>query len=1220
MRLSLAKKFFAFGTSAAMLLAAVPFVASAAVHSAGTNVLSNGTVYFINSSGQKQPYTSAGAFLSYGFNSWSNVQAASAEDLALPTGAFVPPADGSLINDQGTVYLITNGQRAGFTSAANFTGLGYAWSNVIPGDTSFMTTASPISTTAMAHPAGTLVNQNGTVYLMSSSGKQGIPSLSVFNSWGYSFSQVVPANSYDNTVSMSNGVMASFVAGCLSPLSCSGSTPTPTSAGLSVSLASDTPASGSIAKSAKVTFTRLDLSAGSSAVNVSTLVATRLGLSSDSDVSNVYLYEQSNGALLSTGSINNGRVTFNISPALTVPANSTVEVEIRADMNTSTNATTGDSIGYGIASASDANGATGNFPVNGNLMTIAAVSNLGALEIDSPATLATTVNPGSTGVNIGYFQLKGSNQPLSISYIKLTEVGSISNSDVQNIKLLNGTTQVGTTQQLGSDNTVVFDLSSSPLLIPSGNTVNLWLQGDVLSGANRTFQFTIQRTTDVTVTDTTYNTGIVPGLGSATGTSPVPTSTNNQVTINQGSATVQVASSSPTGNIATGANGVILGEFNVTAAGENIDVSSITVTTAQSAGASSGGSASDYLKNGKLVDITGGSSTQVGSTASELLYDTSSGDASKATTFTIPGYWVIPAGTTRTLAVEADTTAGTASATTLNGETISAELSSISAQGASSLQTITLGTATGRVLTLSNSSLTVAANLAVPDGSSSNITGVSGQTNVKVASFTLTAGSAEGANISSISLTTGDVDVSGAVDLQNVKLMYGSTQIGSTQTTVADSTAYSFSPSSTLTVPVGGSITLNVYADLLSGLGSAQTITDAVNLSAVTATGATSSDSITATGTSTTNGQDVYIATGGTLTFALDPQTPTTTQLQQEVMGTTGQTLAVFNLAASAAENINVTKLVVTDTTTHGADLENLQLWVGGAQVGPTVPALSATTNGTATFNMQTSPLVVPANSNVSVYVKADINTYPSATSGGTDTLNIASSSSVTALGAISGTAPTISGLGSALDANQAVIYKTSLSIAKDATSPSGASSPSSTATVAVFDVTNASNQANQQATLFPQEASGDTISFTLGGTDPIPASGNRVFAVYKSTNMTTPLLKVTMGMGTSPSGVWSGTLTFNCLSGGNTATFTGTGSNTIGTSPTMTVNDCSDDLINAGQTTQYIVEFDTSDATTGKNFTLSLNTQGSNVVWYDGVSNISTLNTLPLTFGTLTY
>ncbi len=1219
MQTSIAKRIFAVGTSMAMLLTGFAFTASAAAHGAGTNVVSNGTVYWINSAGQKQAYTSAGAFLSYGFNSWDQVVPASTEDLALPNGSYVPPMDGSLINDNGTVYLMTNGQRAGFTSAANFTGLGYSFKNVIAGDTSFLPSAANINSTAMAHPVGTLVNDNGTVYLMTTSGKMGIPSLSVFNSWGYSFAHVVPANSYDTATPMSSGIMNARATGQLNPTGSTTSTVVvPTSGGVSVSVDSLTPAAGSIAKSAKVTFTKFDFTAGSQAASVSSLVVTRIGLSSDSDVSNVYLFDTATNTQLSVGSFNNGRVTFTGSPLFTVNANSMKTVDVRADM--SSTGTTGDSIGYGIASAADVNlgGATvgGTFPTNGNLMTIAAVTNLGGLTVNSTANLSTTMNPGTTNANIGYFTFAGSNQPLSVTYIKMTNIGSVAQTDIQNIKLINGTTQVGATMQQAADKTVTFDLSSSPLIIPSGNTVTLWLRGDVLSGSNRTFQFTIQRTSDIVVTDTTYNTGIVPGLATSTGTSPVPSGTTNQVTVNAGSATLQVATTSPTGNIAVGANGVTLGTFNFTAAGEDIRISSITVTTAQSAGAGSGGAATDYLKNGKLIDITGGGSVQVGSTAN-LNYDTTSANGSKTTAYSVAGYWTIPAGTTRTLAVVADTTAGTATAATLNTEAISVALGTITAQGASSLSTITLGSATGRVLTMSTSALTVAKNLSFADGSSTNPTAVAGQTRVRIASFTLTAGASEAVNISTVTLTTGST---AATYFQNLRIKQGTTAIGSTQATIANSTAYSFSPSSALTVPVGGSIVLDVYADSLTGV-TAGAVTNAANMSGVTSTGASSSTAITASGTSTSNGQSPYIVTAGTLTFSLDPQTPATTALQQEVMGATQQTLAVFNLAASAAENINVTKLIVTDTTTTGADLQNLTLYINGAQVGPVVPALSAATNGTATFNMQTNPLVVPVNSNVSVYVKADITPFPSATSGGTHTLNIAASTSVTAVGATSGTAPTISGLGSALNANQAVVYKTALSIAKDSTSLSGASSPSATATVAVFNVTNAANAANQQATLFPQSASGNTVSFTLGGTDPIPATGNRVFAVFKSTDLVNPVLKVTMGMGTSPSGVWSGTLTFNCLSGGNTATFTGTGSNTIGTTPTYTVANCSADTINAGQTKQYVVQFDTSDATTGKNFTLTMNTQGTNKLWSDGVTaTIPTLLTLPLTFGTLTY
>ncbi len=179
-------------------------------HDAGTNVISNGTVYFLRTTSALAPdfatervaYTSAGAFLSYKFNSWNNVVPATAEDMALPMNeSFIPPRNGSLINDNGTVYLITRGTRAGFTTEAVFKGLGYSYANVYPGDTSFMPTAVPINSANQGHFDGTIVNDNGTLYLISDNGnahlRRGFTSFAIFDGWGFWASDAVKANSFD---------------------------------------------------------------------------------------------------------------------------------------------------------------------------------------------------------------------------------------------------------------------------------------------------------------------------------------------------------------------------------------------------------------------------------------------------------------------------------------------------------------------------------------------------------------------------------------------------------------------------------------------------------------------------------------------------------------------------------------------------------------------------------------------------------------------------------------------------------------------------------------------------------------------------------------------------------------------------------------------------------------------------------------------------------------
>ncbi len=161
------------------------------------NVNYKGTVYYVDGQ-SRHPYTSAGAFLSYSFNSWPGVRPASAADIALPLStSFLTPRNGSLINDHGTIYIITNGERAGFASEDVFKNLGYSYSNAAAGDTSFMITLPPIASASAIHPNGTAVNIDGTIYLIDNGKKIGIPNMQVFNSWGFKMNEAVTANSYD---------------------------------------------------------------------------------------------------------------------------------------------------------------------------------------------------------------------------------------------------------------------------------------------------------------------------------------------------------------------------------------------------------------------------------------------------------------------------------------------------------------------------------------------------------------------------------------------------------------------------------------------------------------------------------------------------------------------------------------------------------------------------------------------------------------------------------------------------------------------------------------------------------------------------------------------------------------------------------------------------------------------------------------------------------------
>lgn len=191
-------------------------------HTIGVNVKSSdGTIYLISADGTRRPYTSGGAFLSYGFNSFASTVNASTADMGLPAGSFIPPRDGKIIcsdrgSDKGTCYLITNSKKAGFTSAAVFQQLGFSFKTSTAGDVSWMESTGNIDDGSAAHRSGVLINNAGTYQITTDGGLLGIPNGAILASWGYSFGDAIAANSADKVLKQI-GVLRSRSQGELLP-------------------------------------------------------------------------------------------------------------------------------------------------------------------------------------------------------------------------------------------------------------------------------------------------------------------------------------------------------------------------------------------------------------------------------------------------------------------------------------------------------------------------------------------------------------------------------------------------------------------------------------------------------------------------------------------------------------------------------------------------------------------------------------------------------------------------------------------------------------------------------------------------------------------------------------------------------------------------------------------------------------------------------------------
>ncbi len=900
MQNSVAKKIFAVGSAVAMTLSlAVPFVAMAAVHADGTNVNKSGTVGMIVG-GQFRPYTSAGAFLSYGFNSWASVVDANAEDLSLPTGSFIPPQDGKIFcaevtkdsDVKGECSLITGGQKGAFTSAAVFTGLGFSFSKAVYGDSSFMSKTTNIDNTTAAHRPGVLVNNNGTVQLVGSTGLLGIPDLATFNSWGYSFANVVPANAADKTMTQT-GIMAARVAGQLSP-SALASTPV-VSGSVSAMLASDSPAASTLAVSSQVksvvTLAKFNFSGTGT---VTQLTVKRIGVSSDSDLSNVYLF---NGDTRLTDSASVGGsslVTFNNPNGLfTVNGSQTISVVAEIPLNTSS----GKTIGVQLTSFTVANGTPATVSVSGNLIT---TSNVGTdLAYVTFGTVTPTGGAYDPAVATEVFRsnVTVNNRDMTMSRLIIRNIGTIQQADLNNFVLRVDGVQVAKTQTMDASGYVTFGFS--PITLKAG-TRAVSVLADIISGSSRNFQFQIRNVADVNFIDSQY--GVTTA---ATGTPPFGSAASNS--INSGTMTIVKATNSTSGNVTDGSSDVTLAKYTVTAYGEAQKIETITF------GATSSNASVGSLRNGRV--LIGG--VQYGSTAS-LAKTTSGTYATGGTSFTL-NYTVQP-GTPVTMEIHSDMydNDGTNSLVG-NTDTVTAVLMA----GSSNVQ---------KMVSLGYNSVP---SLYVLGNSLSDVTGSAGlsknatyaaqtvplpQTQYKVSSFNLVGSSSENITVSSIDLAL--AASSTLSNINNVKMMVAGNMFGTVKSTVAVPVGSAIGATSTFsgnyTLPMNTTVAVEVYADIATP--SVQYGSDSITPRiAVNGTTVNSSASIMATAA----GQVISVGTA-TITAAQDPSTPVaaiaagnqTKTAAAFKFTTTNDQYTVSEVIVSLTDATNVTSIVLKDGST----------------------------------------------------------------------------------------------------------------------------------------------------------------------------------------------------------------------------------------------------------------------------------------------------------------
>jgi len=697
-----------------------------------------------------------------------------------------------------------------------------------------------------------------------------------------------------------SGATTTFPAGCTSAtgfssttgLPCSSTTPPVTSGPLSVSLATDNPAAGTVVAGQATA----DLAhfAFTGTGTISSITLSKNGISDQNTLSNVYLFDGAQRLTDGYSFNNSGSLTIN---GLNVAVSGTKTLSVKADV---ASGTLSYSIGVTLTGYAVTGGTTNAVSVAGNVMYVAsAPSNLGAAVFNgNNGVAASSVNPGTTGYPIWSAPLQINNRNLSLKMINFRVIGSAPADSLANVKLFLDGTAVGSngvTTVINGSNYWSFDLSAAPVTLTTGSHT-LDLRADIVKGSSFSFTASLQLASDMTLFDSQVGVNVA-----ATGITTAHT-TAGLIQISTGSVSVTVDPTFQANTTVTGgATNVDIAKFKLHAYGEDVKMDALNFLP--------------YVNpaNG-LQNVTAYfNGSQVGT------QDAVWANADGAEALTPGSQMIVPAGVDSFLEIKADLrTTGSVNYTT---GTTYATFQSSTGEGMNSKQTFTVanGGVQGNSLTIQTGVVALATNT----GFVSQV--VSPNTpNQKIASFVIqNQSSSEAVHVTNLQLTLA-LTTADSTNYSNLKTSETSGQ-GATPINPATAAAGGNSVNNfpvDFQIAAGTTKTIDVFADVGSTAGNATVITKLY----VTALGSSSNVTLCSTGITTgsmngcntgtpATGQTITVATG---TFGTPTVSTTGTTTGQYIAGgtvspgVTNAATAEFKFTATNG-NATITELRFSD-------------------------------------------------------------------------------------------------------------------------------------------------------------------------------------------------------------------------------------------------------------------------------------------------------------------
>jgi hypothetical protein len=453
------------------------------------------TVYYYASDGSRYAFTGEASYFTW-YEDFDDVEwMTDSEIAALPLAGNIVNRPGSFwvkIQSDPKTYAVTpQGQIRWIESEEVATDLaGSDWNQFILDVSDSFFPDYTVGTSLMdAGDAynGALVDMDGTTYLVWNDEMREVTDAG-FDANGFQERFILDGDGID-LAGLSTG---SDVTGEESGLTDAAQLGEEVTGGLSVSLASDTPASATVpAGAASVPFTKVKLTATSGSASISQLVFKLGGVGDVANIDEVYLYE-GDMRLTDGRDVNSStrEVTFS-ALNLDLSSGESMYLTVRADISDAP--TGGDSASFYLASESSVVGTatvSGSFPVSGNTMTFSETE-AGTVDVDKVGTISDPTI-GEDDAVIAKFSVEAMDEDASVEQITLNIDDAGDHSD---FKLWDGDDLLASGESDG-DELVTFTLTN-PFALDEGDSETLEVSADIGGEADDTIAVGVEEEADI---------------------------------------------------------------------------------------------------------------------------------------------------------------------------------------------------------------------------------------------------------------------------------------------------------------------------------------------------------------------------------------------------------------------------------------------------------------------------------------------------------------------------------------------------------------------------------------------------------------------------------------------------------------------------------------------------------------------------------------------------